>query len=334
MKFFENKWAKWLIVIGLSFAMLVANIFVGVQAQEGQYGTFGFGMGALLIFVALPVFYFPCVLLNYLRFKITKLLRWLICVAAMLLAVIALISIIVSYFEKGFDRVTEAGVGQVYCMGFSTGSLITFTLLFFDFEKMGYNPEFAEKRTGLENIIIWSIMFIAPSVLLGFLFMIVRAINQAWLYVVVFVVLMLFTVVAVARSIHQYGLPLGSSKEWKEYLDKQPSYSYSSSSSASFGSDDNEGKEVDDSAAYVIATAIESNIGVALTPSSGLHGKALGNTVYIDGVLSLWHASELNRVSDGISHGLEVAKGRLAGKGYKSFTVDVSGIEIRADAGE
>ena len=337
MSFFANKWAKWLVVIGLSFIMLVVNIILAVQTQEGQYGTANFGLGAVMLFLSLPVLYFPCVLMNYLRFKITKLLRWLICVAAMALAVIGLIFIIASYFEQGFDRVTKVTLGQTYCIGFSTGSLITFTLLFFDFEKMGYNPESAEKRSGLENIIVWSIMFVAPSVLLGFLMMIVRAINQAWLYVVVFVVLMLFTVVAVARSINKYGLPLGSRKEWQEYLDKRPSYSSSSSSysnDASFGSDNNEGKEVDDSAAYTIASTIESHVGVALTPSSGLHGKALGNTVYIDGVLSLWHSSDLNRVPDGIRHGLEVAKSRLSGKGYKSFTVDVSGIEIRAEAGE
>ena len=334
MRFFESKWAKWLIVIGLSFIMLVVNIVLGVQAQEGQYGTFNFNMGALCLFLSLPVLYFPCVLMNYLRFKITKLLRWIIFVAAMALAVIGAIFIIVGYFEKGFDRVTGSEVGRVYCMGFGIGSLITFTLLFFDFEKMGYDPELAEKRSGLENIIVWSIMFIAPSVLFGFVNMIVRAINQPWLYVVVFVLLMLFTVVAIIRSINKYGLPLGGRKEWQEYLAKQPSYGYSSSGDTSFGSDNNEGKEVDDSAAYTIASAIEANVGVALTPSSGLHGKALGNTVYIDGVLSLWHSSELNRVSDGISHGLEVAKDRLAGKGYKSFTVDISGIEIRADAGE
>ena len=334
MKFFENKWAKWLIVIGLSFVMLIVNIILGVQAQNGKYGTFGFATGALMLFLSLPVLYFPCVLLNYLRFKITKLFRWLICVFAMLLAIIGLVFIIAGYFENGFDRVTEATLGQVYCFGFGVGSLITYTLLFFDFEKMGYSPDLAERRTALENIITWSIMYVAPSVLFGFVFMIVRAINQAWLYVVVFVALMLFTVVAVVRSINQYGLPLGSSKEWNEYIAKQPSYGYSSGGDTSFGSDDDEGKEVDDSAAYVIATTIESHIGVPLTPSSGLHGKALGGTVYVDGVLSLWHSSDLNRVADGIRSGLEVAKGRLAGKGYKSFTVDVSGIEVRADAGE
>ena len=218
-KLLSNKWGKFLLVSALTLLFFLLTFIITASVVK-ESGTHNVALGACFVYVSIPVLYFVTVLLNYLRFALTKLIRWILFIASMAFAVGGLIAVIVGNFDGG--HVLSDPAGYAFCYGMATGSLVTWTLLFFDFRKMGHNPENAEKRSWLQNVIIWSIYFVAPFIGLGLLYLIVHAINKTFVLVIVVIAIVLLTAGSVYKSISTYGNPLGSSKEWDEWVKKHP----------------------------------------------------------------------------------------------------------------
>lgn len=249
-KLLSNKWGQFLLVCAYSLLFFLLSVLITASSvKEG--GTHSLALGSSLIYFSIPALYFVTVLLNYLRFGLTKLVRYLIFIAAMALAVGGLIAILVGNFDEW--HVLKDPAGYSFCYGMATGSLITWTLLFFDFKKMGFNPKNAEQRTWLQVLIMWGIFFAAPFVGLGLVYLIIHAIKKEFILIIFMIALILLTAGSVWKSISMYGNPLGSSKEWDEWRKKHPiktsgssssSYSSGSSSSSSSSSSSAEQKRV------------------------------------------------------------------------------------------
>jgi len=244
-KLLSNKWGKLLLVAAYSLLFMILAIAITKGAIKEPMRD-GSAVGALFVYISLPALYFVTVVLNYLRFVLTKFVRYIIFVATMIFFVVGIIFIFGGCLTDG--HVVNDPIGHAYIYGMSAGSIVTWTLLFFDFRKMGYNPQNAEKRTWLSNLITWGIYYTAPFVLTGFLFMILHGIKSGFLVVALLIVFLVLTAGSVYKSIRDYGSPLGSSKEWDEWRKKHPiktsgssSSSYSSGSSSSSSSSSSSG---------------------------------------------------------------------------------------------
>ena len=229
-KLLENKWGKLLLIVALSFVFMIIDIILVVNAG----GRCDYALGAISVYIALPVLYMTVVLFNYLRFALFKLVRWALFVAAGILALIGVLFLLIGpfAFNTGYgEGLLEDGTSMWQCFvcGAGLGSMITYTILYYDFEKLGYRPENAEKRNWKTNLIFYSVIYLGGLLAGGVLLLILKAIKMDWLLIIAFIALALFTVGSIFKSIREYGLPLGGSKEWDEWLDKHHT-SYSSGS--------------------------------------------------------------------------------------------------------
>lgn len=123
-------------------------------------------------------------------------------------------------------------------------------------------------------------------------------------------------------------------------------YSSSSSSSSSGGKrftrptppdDPDDGlKDPDDHVGYLISTEIEKRLP-AVTPSTGLYCTVYSDgSAHLNGGITLWHASDADRVSAAVSDGFNAALRKAAKEGYdvsKISGLDTSGVSLEA-AGE
>lgn len=141
-----------------------------------------------------------------------------------------------------------------------------------------------------------------------------------------------------------FGQVFGKSSSAKS---SSSSSSGSSSSSSSSGgkrytrptppdSSDNGLKDPDDHVGHMISTEIEKRLP-AVTPSTGLYCTVYSSgSAYLNGRISLWHASDADRVSGAVSDGFNAALRKAAKEGYdvgKISSLDTSGVSLEA-AGE
>ena len=138
-----------------------------------------------------------------------------------------------------------------------------------------------------------------------------------------------------------FGRVFGSSSSNSTY-----SSSSSSSSSSSGGKrftrptppdDSDDGlKAPDDHVGYLISTEIRRRLP-AVTPATGIYCTVYSDgSAYLSGGITLWHASDADRLSGAVSDGFNAALRKAAHEGYdvgRISGLDTSGVSIEA-AGE
>ena len=97
--------------------------------------------------------------------------------------------------------------------------------------------------------------------------------------------------------------------------------------------EDNELKEPDDHVGWLIASEIEKRLP-AVTPSTGLSCSVYGSgKAYLNGTITLWHASDSGSVRNAIESGFNAALRQAAEEGYDVSAIsglDPSGVTIKA----
>ncbi|MBP5091561.1 MAG: hypothetical protein J6328_03270, partial [Bacilli bacterium] len=203
------------LIFALSLVFIIVTVIL--TANDSRLDS---TLAAVLVYLAIPVFYITIVLFNYLRFALFKLVRWLLFVAAGLLAILGILFLLIGPFQNvsANQGLLESGTSawQCFVVGTGLGSMITAAILYFDFEKLGYKPENAERRDWKGNLIFYSIVYLGGFLGGGLLMLLVKLLKIDFLIFVPFVGLPLFTLGSVFKSIKEYGLPLGSSKEWDD----------------------------------------------------------------------------------------------------------------------
>ena len=225
-KLLENKWGKLLLFVALSLVFMIINI---IFVSNGD-GRVDYSAASIAVYIAIPVMYLAVVVFNYLRFSLLKFARWIVFIASLVVAAIGALILLIGPFAfnpgAGYSLM-ESGISMWQCFvyGAGLGSMITYTILYYDFQKLGYRPENAEKRNWKSNLIFYSVVYLGALLFGGILMLIVKAVAQDWLLVVVVIAVAVFTVGAIIKTIREYGLPLGNSKEWDEWLEKH-NYTY------------------------------------------------------------------------------------------------------------
>lgn len=111
------------------------------------------------------------------------------------------------------------------------------------------------------------------------------------------------------------------------------SYSNRHSSSQSYNDSTSSNlKRPDGSLEIDIARSIDNHLP-ANTPSTNISCRIYGNTISISGCIYLWHSSDLNRLSNSISNGINAALESASSQGYDIYDlndIDTSGLEISA----
>ena len=146
-----------------------------------------------------------------------------------------------------------------------------------------------------------------------------------------------------------FGRVFGGSSS--HYTSSSSSSSSSSGSSSSGGKrftrptppddsdDDDSGnglKAPDDHVGYLISTEIRRRLP-AVTPATGIYCTVYSDgSAYLSGGITLWHASDADRLSGAVSDGFNAALRKAANEGYdvgRISGLDTSGVSIEA-AGE
>ena len=219
-KVLASKWGKWVMVLAFSVLFFAISTSLAIAASNTPNGgaTVLAGVGAILLYFAIPFLYLLVVIRRYFKTRLPKYLVWLLFAVFAGLAIAGIILLMFMAFRLD-SYILRSSYGQVYCVGFLLGSLISFALLYFDFAKMGYAQENAEKRSPVQNIIVWGVFYILPPFLYGFMAMLVRIIGQTWLMITLATALIVLTLGSIVGATIKYGLPLGSKKEQTAWID-------------------------------------------------------------------------------------------------------------------
>lgn len=171
--------------------------------------------------------------------------------------------------------------------------------------------------------------------------------NYIWM--LVGVAIAIFGIIAAVNDVifGLLGIPFGIALAWRSLKNIRSEHRSKRSSSSSSSSpkryshptppaddydDEVKLKTPDSTVGYWIATEIERRLP-SITPSTSLYCDVYGKgTVYLKGLITLWHASEAGSIQRAISDGFQAAMEKAAKQGYDVYDMNLDPSDVRVEA--